>query len=1052
MGVQQISTRAGLLSFQQVQFWSIIVFCGLLSFVSKQGCDRYFAPAIVLMVLAVCIFGAARRRQYTAVWWPVLFYSLLKSACLVQRSFSDSEKLILNMRSVPLLLFLLCNAGAGALYYRSVVGHSVLVAILRASGVQAVSFCAFAMARHSIVHSSLHTAKKGSGSSRGEPKQLQYKQHQLKELQLQEPEELQQHEKGEKAELVQGGSREADVHPHSSNASHHQHGRDANPGPNSVAGAECGRIKSDTTSDISAMPESSSRAWPQQQQEQERQQQQEQQQRQQQQEQQQRQQQQEQQLRQQQEQLQRALDRSQMLSDHLLALDRQRGSAGTRRSSVGSPSHTLPTLNLSGFADPAVQRALLEAARARARNPHEQLYSSKFVQPASHTSRTLESLQAACRFAVKVNGPGLQPDSMPGGAVPSLQERLRRLQQFAPSESPAMRAGCVVISFGALPRGQGQTLQEMSEDVAAVAKEWARGLGLLTPEEGPLTVQACPQPCSSSGHHETQPSEFNMAVRTPIVIMSPAFESTGLQDSQQLEGADVHEPHPHPSVEVKEDMCCEVQLALIAPPHFELQGWRGAAGDAPEDLPDGAKQHSLCCLASLDGQFVPTSVELCTPLGGKSRERLVKVQVSLHKTMRDVASLHPKVLVLELWAAGALVGSHSVALLPGLYTGALAELQGWGGHADNADNGEKRSAFIRDLSRWLHYQASSLGALQQEQQQGQGQGQGLQLQTPSLCDAREQQQEAEGALPQEQRKGQGQGLDVQTSSLGDVQEQQQQRQQEQQEAEGVAAGETSLQPSLPQGDAAAAQQEPCEEEQLLSLMATVGRDLLAHSLGCGMITVAGLVLDGLASFPFCLSASALLGEIKAEAEQLDHPQPGGHQQNQAPAPGPKASLSEQRPTMQPTHFVDARQQQPGACSGEQRPPMEPEPTTQPILMRCFSGRLVGRVQGRNIQGHRRRQNRQRSSTAHCMVPACPLWPWLGSRVKCVAPRTCHGRGRRQCLLTAPPPAARLAALPRWLRQRRPTAWNCSAQAGKQHGQPCQRVGQHSCRLHHGLQC
>eukprot|EP00983_Pelagomonas_calceolata_P049998 1141756-Pelagomonas_calceolata.AAC.1 len=67
---------------------------------------------------------------------------------------------------------------------------------------------------------------------------------------------------------------------------------------------------------------------------------------------------------------------------------------------------------------------------------------------------------------------------------------------------------------------------------------------------------------------------------------------------------------------------CTFNLTLIAPPSFALRGWHGAA-DAPEDLPDGVKDRSLCLLASMDGRFVRTSVEQRSQ--GCLGERLVLV-------------------------------------------------------------------------------------------------------------------------------------------------------------------------------------------------------------------------------------------------------------------------------------------------------------------------------------------------------------------------------------------------------------------------------------------
>eukprot|EP00983_Pelagomonas_calceolata_P054715 1143825-Pelagomonas_calceolata.AAC.5 len=55
------------------------------------------------------------------------------------------------------------------------------------------------------------------------------------------------------------------------------------------------------------------------------------------------------------------------------------------------------------------------------------------------------------------------------------------------AESPAVRTGCLVISYGALL--QQHSLQDMSMEAMAVGKAWAEENGLLLGEESRLTVQ-----------------------------------------------------------------------------------------------------------------------------------------------------------------------------------------------------------------------------------------------------------------------------------------------------------------------------------------------------------------------------------------------------------------------------------------------------------------------------------------------------------------------------------------------------------------------------------
>eukprot|EP00983_Pelagomonas_calceolata_P043183 1138806-Pelagomonas_calceolata.AAC.1 len=83
------------------------------------------------------------------------------------------------------------------------------------------------------------------------------------------------------------------------------------------------------------------------------------------------------------------------------------------------------------------------------------------------------------------------------------------------------------------------------------------------------------------------------------------------QQQQQQSHADLEEVRAghQPSERVQEqEAVCEFELSIWAPEHrFELRGWQGAA-DAPEDLPDAVKLHSLCLLATLGGRFLGVTV------------------------------------------------------------------------------------------------------------------------------------------------------------------------------------------------------------------------------------------------------------------------------------------------------------------------------------------------------------------------------------------------------------------------------------------------------------
>lgn len=57
------------------------------------------------------------------------------------------------------------------------------------------------------------------------------------------------------------------------------------------------------------------------------------------------------------------------------------------------------------------------------------------------------------------------------------------------AEPPAMRAGCLVVSYGALL--EQSSLPDMSKEAVAVGQAWAEEHGLLLGEEDRLTVQVC---------------------------------------------------------------------------------------------------------------------------------------------------------------------------------------------------------------------------------------------------------------------------------------------------------------------------------------------------------------------------------------------------------------------------------------------------------------------------------------------------------------------------------------------------------------------------------
>ncbi|KAF5843808.1 hypothetical protein DUNSADRAFT_5045 [Dunaliella salina] len=349
-----------------------------------------------------------------------------------------------------------------------------------------------------------------------------------------------------------------------------------------------------------------------------------------------------------------------------------RSSSSASQVSIRSHNASMTALRAAGLASPHAKVALADTLKARAAG--RQPYVSKLHEHhGSGAASTEQFVQAACRFAVKVNGPSL-PGNVPSAAVTQLQQRLSRYQRLMSAEPPAMRAGCLVVSYGALL--EQSSLPDMSKEAVAVGQAWAEEHGLLLGEEDRLTVQACRQSSWSSSHAlygQPFPPEHSIIMHEPFIEASP--------------------PDPN------EKCTCTFDLTLIAPAHFELRGWHGAA-DAPEELPN--KDRSLCLLASIDGPHVRTHVEQRSM--GSLGERHVQVRVSFAGVF-DAVSSSPKVLVLELWASGALVCSYSAMCLPSLYAGAQREMHDWIDHI-GSNRAEESAMFMRDLVVWMYHQAN----------------------------------------------------------------------------------------------------------------------------------------------------------------------------------------------------------------------------------------------------------------------------------------------------------------------------------------------------------
>ncbi|KAF5825364.1 hypothetical protein DUNSADRAFT_11198, partial [Dunaliella salina] len=190
--------------------------------------------------------------------------------------------------------------------------------------------------------------------------------------------------------------------------------------------------------------------------------------------------------------------------------------------------------------------------------------------------------------------------------------------------------------------------------------------------------------------------------------------------------------------------------------------------------------------------------------------------------------------MLELWASGTLVCSYSVMLVPPSLHGAAAleELQGWAAGLMGTPP-EGSGPFMRDLVRWMRFQAY---AQQQQEQQQQG------VETTTYGNL------SDGAMQEQQQQGE------ETASDGDLSDGPIQEQQQQQQGKGAAR-------DADQSDEAMQQQ--------LELMTAVGMGLLEYSLSQSMVAVAGLILECFAAYPFCIPSLALLNTLSAACPE-DH--------------------------------------------------------------------------------------------------------------------------------------------------------------------------------------
>ncbi|KAF5826718.1 hypothetical protein DUNSADRAFT_2267 [Dunaliella salina] len=795
------SLHCGLLGCEQAMLWSITMLGTLGAFWVCQDCTRHLTGhAVVAMLVVFSSVFAVLRKNMTVLWWTVLVFSLLKNAVVLRMSsldkapslflqsgwtftvgmgllktyFNVPQLLMLNLQGFPLLCLMTSNAGATAVFYCTVLKHSCLVALLQAAGSQMLWYYILVAIRG--MHAS-SDAPRGSALSCNLPKAKQQQvkgsvgevhdcARQLIPLQQQPQHQHQQQwqwqqqvqQQQQQKQLVEAG--------HAGVPGALQHSRLAQQSDTQVspykaevadrAGAQCLMDSCELLFPGQRSLQQSNGVH------------------------------------------RREKERPQVLPEPRRALNHSiPGKLQPQRAQLPAQCY--------GFAQPIMRKTLAEASRTKAERPTQQRYSSRTNQCGRlQPNMRLHHLQQACRMAVKISGPSL-PEHVPGAAIGQLQCRLQRYHHMVYGEAPAVRAGCLVLSFGVLPvgsTGHGLPMQEVCPHTVATIQEWAQEHGLMAAEDDSLTVQACHQ---ADWGIASSPSGCSMALHTPFLITSPSS-----QDEPALVLRHTLAEFEGPAPPQEQEASCQFELTIAAPPKFDqLRGWQCAA-DAPEELPedDGVKRRSLSLLASVDGQFVPTFVEQRSM--ASNGERVAQACVRLP----GAAASCPKVVMLELWAAGSLVCSYSAMLLPSSCSGALAELQGM-------EQGVQGShEYIRDLVSWARFQALSRSARHQQQQGG-------------LAAAEDAHMQAAEAAPWEQ----------------------------------------------------------------LALMSSTGKDLLEYSLSEGMLAVAGLLLEGLMDFPFCMPTSALLEdheedhENNIETDQQASLLPDSSTQQQEPAAASAAAAT-----------------------------------------------------------------------------------------------------------------------------------------------------------------
>ncbi|KAF5837328.1 hypothetical protein DUNSADRAFT_4536 [Dunaliella salina] len=748
----------GLMPFTHAKLWAAQEFVAAIFLLCrKQDFVKHYLP--IFIAFALLIIAAATKKRTRLLKAAVFARSLLRMAMMLQLSVRGEslnllrygdlptylmtflpELLILNWElGAPLFMFAFSHAGVSALFYYMANIHSVTTSILRGFGIHAVCYCVFLAIRCNINSHCKSATEPHAGRFSEVVEQLQ-----KDEKVIQQP--LQKERPSAKAQQQQGQHEEpAGGH---LNNKHSDNVADSMPcssmsmplrradmcAASSFGTAAANNCDLGTTgkpqlpcSGVSSGSQSASAQY-------------------------------------------HHPPESQGVVAPWSGSDASATSVNYSSGIVSKPTHQHPTASAivskpthqhsTATASP-LPKVVAESLKARTEMCGRNAYISKRSQP--HSSEVKRRcLRAACRVAVKVHGPFL-PDSLPPQAISNLQNGLRRSPQLMPCDVPAVRAGCLVISYGTLSCSEDCTMLQMQNELAAVTKGWAHEHGLLpSGKEGLLSVQACCQ--SSWGSISTSLAGLDCFPEHSLLVRQPFLETT------------MSDPELKP--------LCVFDLTLIAPSQdFELRGWQGGA-DAPEDLPDDVKSRSLCLLANVDGEFLATSV--VQRRDDSSGEVSVQVQVSLPEAMRDATTLHPKVLVLELWAVGTLVCSYGAVLLP--CAGALTELQGWADEAGGGRSCEERSAFVRDLVDWMHFHATCNSALKQRHQ---------------------------GAADMFIHEG-----------LAD------------------------------------------QADEEVQEMHELGEDLLAHCLGHGMLTLAGMLLNVLASCPVSDAPFSLLDGLTPAAEQL----------------------------------------------------------------------------------------------------------------------------------------------------------------------------------------